>query len=129
MTIHNSVTPQSNAIFYIKLKDESVQFKPRKAYNHITTKQVLKIVTKGTPVTTNPNKDGDVNYQITNNNPDKPDTYGFLNYFTNGLDEDSDADEHAEAVEALVAELALVTLEDISTPMTAKQADKSINDL
>jgi hypothetical protein len=92
---------------------------------HITAKQVLKIVTKATVEVTAENNRNKVNFKLTGKNK----LLGFLNYYDNDLDDESEPNEVAEVVNELEAQLQAVTIDDISLPMTAGQADALLDDL
>ena len=65
------------------------------------------------------------NFKLTGKNK----LLGFLNYYDNDLDDESEPNEVAEVVNELEAQLQAVTIDDISLPMTAGQADALLDDL
>ena len=109
--------------FTIRLnKDDSVEFRPTSTFAHINPEQVLKIVTKATVDVTAENNSNKVNFKLTG----KDKLFGFLNYFENDLDDES---EEAEVVEDVTKALSKVKLGDITLPMTAGEADDLIDSL
>jgi len=127
MTIHTTKSRKSNttiaATFNIMLNDdESVQFNPTKTFAHVDIEQVLKIITKGKVEACEVNKKGYINYQVSDSNK----TLGFINFYANGLDEDSDIEDIDASVDNLIADLSLVKVENISMPMTSGEADDLI---
>ena len=112
--------------FTIRLnKDDSVEFRPTSTFAHINPEQVLKIVTKATVDVTAENNSNKVNFKLTG----KDKLFGFLNYFENDLDDESEDDEVAEVVEDVTKALSKVKLGDITLPMTAGEADDLIDSL
>jgi len=119
---------QSNntVTFNIALSDdESVQFNPTKTFAHVNTEQVLKIITAGELEACEPNQKGYINYKLTGNKK----TLGFINFYDNGLDEDSEEDEIQVTVDNLSSDISNVTLNDITLPMTADEADNMLENL
>ena len=119
-------TKNSAVKFTIALSDSNpIEFKPTGTFSHINTEQVLKIVTKGTVDVTAENNNNKVNFKLTGKNK----LLGFLNYYDNDLDDESEPEEVAEVVSELEAQLQAVTIDNISLPMTAGQADALLDDL
>jgi hypothetical protein len=133
MSIVKSTNRKANTIakFYISINDsDSVEFRPTSAFAHINTKQVLKIITKATPDVTAENNQGHVNFKLAISNKEGVvRNAGFINYWENDLDDESDSSEIKEELKSLKATLRKVKLNDISLPMTAGEADNMINDL
>jgi hypothetical protein len=102
--------------------DESIEFRPSSTFAHITAKQVLKIVTKATVEVTAENNRNKVNFKLTG----KEKLFGFLNYFDNDLDDDSEEDEVKAVCDEVTKTLKTVKIGDISLPLTSKQADDLI---
>jgi len=112
--------------FTIALSDSnSIEFRPTGTFSHINTEQVLKIVTKGDVDVTAENNNNKVNFKLTGKNK----LLGFLNYYDNDLDDESEPEEVAEVVEELETQLRAVTIDNISLPMTAGQADDLLDEL
>jgi len=122
----NKTATPINVTFSIQLaEDERVQFNPNKAFNHITTAQVLKIIQKADIETTNENSNGYVNFKLSNDTS----TFGFLNFYDNDLDDDSTDDERTDTITLLEHELSTVEVSDIRLPMNADEADSAIDNL
>jgi len=126
-TTTNSRKAKNNSTtkFSIALKDGSVEFRPTATFSHINTEQVLKIITKGDVDVTNENNNNKVNFKLTAKNK----LLGFLNYYENDLDNDSDTVEVQGVIDELTAELTSVTIDNITLPMTAGQADDLLDEL
>jgi hypothetical protein len=105
--------------------DETVQFNPTKTFAHVNTEQVLKIITSGELDACEPNQKGYINYKLTGNKK----TLGFINFYENGLDVDSDNEEIQITVANLNQDLSSVKLENITLPMTSGEADDMIANL
>jgi len=103
-------------------EDESVQFNPTKTFAHVNAEQVLKIITSGELDACEPNQKGYINYKLTGNKK----TLGFINFYENGLDAESDDEEIQLTVDNLKNDLSSVVLDNILLPMTAKEADDMI---
>ena len=112
--------------FSIRLnKDDTVEFRPTATFAHIDVAQVLKIITKADVDVTNENNNNKVNFKLTAKNK----LLGFLNYYENDLDNDSDTVEVQGVIDELTAELTSVTIDNITLPMTAGQADDLLDEL
>jgi len=112
--------------FSIRLSaDESVEFRPTGTFAHVTTEQVLKIITKADVDVTAENNNNKVNFKLTG----KDKLFGFLNYYDNDLDDESGTAEVKAIVKDVKAALSTVKLGDISLPMTAGEADDLIDEL
>jgi hypothetical protein len=112
--------------FSIRLnKDDSVEFRPTATFAHINTEQVLKIITKADVDVTSENNKNKVNFKLTA----KDKLVGFLNYFDNDLDDESDDADVQEVIEDVTVALSKVKISDISLPMTAGEADSLIDSL
>ena len=112
--------------FSIRLnEDETVEFRPTSTFASVNTDRVLKIITKGNVDVTAENNNNKVNFKLTGNNK----LLGFINYFDNDLDDESEQAEVAVYVDDLQTQLRAVTIEDISLPMTAGEADDFLDDL
>jgi len=112
--------------FSIRLnKDDTVEFRPTATFAHIDVAQVLKIITKADVDVTNENNNNKVNFKLTATNK----LMGFVNYFDNDLDNESDDVEISEVVAELQTALSTVKIGDITLPMTAGQADDLIDSL
>ena len=121
MCIRDSTTTK----FSIRLNEnESVEFRPTATFAHISAKQVLKIITLADIDVTAENNRNKVNFKLT-----KDKLFGFLNYFENDLDDESEDDEIKVVLDDIKAQLSTVKLADISLPMTAGEADKLIKSL
>jgi len=121
MTKNNPTTK-----FSIRLtEDESVEFRPTGTFAHVTTEQVLKIVTKADVDVTAENNKNKVNFKLTG----KDKLFGFLNYFDNDLSDNSESTEIKAVLKDVKSALSTVKLGDITLPMTAGQADDLIDDL
>jgi hypothetical protein len=79
---------------------------------------VLKIITKGDLRTTEANKQGYVNFVLGNGT----NQFGFLNFLTNSLNADSSEEAKTQELFKVEAQLAKVTLADISRPLTEVEA-------
>jgi hypothetical protein len=122
----NKTATPINITFSIALnEDERVQFNPNKAFNHITTAQVLKIIQKADIEVTRENSKGYVNFKLSTNTS----TFGFINFYENDLDDESTSEEQTEYVMALEKDLSTITVEDIALPMNADEADALIDNL
>ena len=55
--------------------------------------------------------------------------FGFVNYYDNDLDDESEQEEVDEVITELSAKFAKVKASDITLPMTAKEADSLIDTL
>jgi len=122
----NKTATPINVTFSIQLaEDERVQFNPNKAFNHITTAQVLKIIQKANIETTNENASGYVNFKLFSD--DK--TFGFLNYWANDLTDESSDEERTDAVTLLSHELSEITVDAIRAPISEDEADSAIDNL
>jgi len=121
------VTPKTTLTkFNIRLNDdESIEFRPTETFKHVTTKQVLKIIAKGDIGVTAENNRNKVNFKLTG----KDKLFGFVNYYDNDLDDESEQQEVDEVVTELSAKFAKVKASDITLPMTAKEADTLIDTL
>jgi hypothetical protein len=109
--------------FSIRLNaDESIEFRPTGTFAHISTDQVLKIISKADVDVTAENNRNKVNFKLTG----KDKLFGFLNYFDNELTDESDDDEIETVCEEVETILRKVKIGDISLPMTSKQADDLI---
>jgi len=120
-----SPTTKSNTTtkFSIRLNaDESVEFRPTGTFAHVSAEQVLKIVTKADVDVTAENNRNKVNFKLTG----KDKLFGFLNYFDNDLDDESETEEVEAVCEQVEAALKTVKIGDITLPMNAKQADDLI---
>ena len=125
-TSSNKTANNVNMTFNIALtKDESIQFNPNKAFNHITTAQVLTIIQKANIETTNENTSGHVNFKLFSD--DK--TFGFLNYWANDLTDESSDEERTDAVTLLSHELSEITVDAIRAPISEDEADSAIDNL
>ena len=112
--------------FSIRLNaDESVEFRPTGTFAHVSTEQVLKIITKADVDVTAENNNNKVNFKLTG----KDKLFGFLNYYDNDLDDESGKAEVKAIVKDVKTALSTVKLGDISLPMTAGEADDLIDDL
>ncbi len=112
--------------FSIRLnKDDSVEFRPTSTFAHINVEQVLKIIINADVDVTAENNSNKVNFKLTG----KDKLFGFLNYFDNDLDDESEDAEVAEVIEDVTKALSKVKLGDISLPMTAGEADTLIDSL
>jgi hypothetical protein len=112
--------------FSIRLnEDETVEFRPTGTFAHVTTEQVLKIVTKADVDVTAENNKNKVNFKLTG----KDKLFGFLNYFDNDLSDESVSTEVKAVLKDVKSALSTVELGDITLPMTAGQADDLINGL
>ena len=112
--------------FSIRLnEDETVEFRPTGTFAHVTTEQVLKIVTKADVDVTAENNKNKVNFKLTG----KDKLFGFLNYFDNDLSDESVSTEIKAVLKDVKSALSTVELGDITLPMTAGQADDLIDDL
>ena len=121
MTKNNPTTK-----FSIRLnEDETVEFRPTGTFAHVTTEQVLKIVTKADVDVTAENNKNKVNFKLTG----KDKLFGFLNYFDNDLSDESPSTEVKAVLKDVKSALSTVELGDITLPMTAGQADDLIDDL
>jgi len=121
MTKNNPTTK-----FSIRLnEDETVEFRPTGTFAHVTTEQVLKIVTKADVDVTAENNKNKVNFKLTG----KDKLFGFLNYFDNDLSDESVSTEVKAVLKDVKSALSTVELGDITLPMTAGQADDLIDDL
>ena len=121
MTKNNPTTK-----FSIRLnEDETVEFRPTGTFAHVTTEQVLKIVTKADVDVTAENNKNKVNFKLTG----KDKLFGFLNYFDNDLSDESVSTEVKAVLKDVKSALSTVELGDITLPMTAGQADDLINGL
>jgi hypothetical protein len=131
MGIVQSATPSRQAKntitkFTIALgKNNSVEFRPTQTFAKINTERVLKIITKGIVDVTAENNNNKVNFKLTGGTK----LLGFINYFDNDLDDESELAEVTEVVDELQAQLQAVTIGDISLPMTAGQADDFLDEL
>jgi len=131
MSIVQSATPSrktKNTVtkFTIALgKTNTVEFRPTSTFASVNTDRVLKIITKGNVDVTAENNNNKVNFKLTGNNK----LLGFINYFDNDLDDESEQAEVAVYVDDLQTQLRAVTIEDISLPMTAGEADDFLDDL
>jgi len=120
--------PRTNTTtrFSIALNDdESVEFRPTGTFAHVNAEQVFKIITTAEVDATNENNNNKVNFKLTGNNK----LLGFINYYDNDLDNESGEVEVQETVDSLKADLANVTIENITLPMTAGEADDLISNL
>ena len=121
-----SLNNKATVRFSIRLnKDDSVEFRPTATFAHINTKQVLKIIAKADVDITAENNNNKVNFKLTGQ--DK--LFGFLNYFDNDLDDESDDADVQEVIEDVTVALSKVKISDISLPMTAGEADNLIDSL
>ena len=112
--------------FSIRLNaDESVEFRPTGTFAHVSTEQVLKIITKADVDVTAENNNNKVNFKLTG----KDKLFGFLNYYDNDLDDESGTAEVKAIVKDVKTALSTVKLGDISLPMTAGEADDLIDEL
>ena len=122
----NGKTLNSPTKFSIRLNaDESVEFRPTGTFAHVSTEQVLKIITKADVDVTAENNNSKVNFKLTG----KDKLFGFLNYYDNDLDDESGTAEVKAIVKDVKTALSTVKLGDISLPMTAGEADDLIDDL
>ena len=74
---------------------------------------------------TNENNNNKVNFKLTATNK----LMGFVNYFDNDLDNESEANEISDVVAELQTALSTVKISDITLPMTAGEADDLIDSL
>jgi hypothetical protein len=112
--------------FSIRLnKDDSVEFRPTSTFAHINAEQVLKIIINADVDVTAENNSNKVNFKLTG----KDKLFGFLNYFDNDLDDESEDAEVATVIQDVSKALSKVKLGDISLPMTAGEADTLIDSL
>jgi hypothetical protein len=112
--------------FSIRLnKDSTVEFRPTTTFAHIDVAQVLKIITKADVDVTNENNNNKVNFKLTATNK----LMGFVNYFDNDLDNESEANEISDVVAELQTALSTVKISDITLPMPAGEADDLIDSL
>ena len=119
-------TNNSATRFSIALNDdESVEFRPTGTFAHVNAEQVFKIITTAEIDATSENNNNKVNFKLTGGNK----LLGFINYYDNDLDNESGDVEVQETVDNLKSELARVTIENISLPMTAGEADDLIANL
>ena len=119
-------TNNSAIRFSIALNDdESVEFRPTGTFAHVNAEQVFKIITTAEVDATSENNNNKVNFKLTGGNK----LLGFINYYDNDLDNESGDVEVQETVDNLKSELAGVTIENISLPMTAGEADDLIANL
>jgi hypothetical protein len=130
MSIVKSITSRkaknATAKFNIRLnEDESVEFRPAATFAHVDTAQVLKIITKATVDVTNENNNNKVNFKLTGSNK----LFGFLNYFDNDLDDESNTAEIKAVLKDVASALSTVKIGDITLPMTAGEADDLIDNL
>lgn len=125
-TSRNKTTAINNTKFNISIsEDERVEFNPNKAFAHITTEQVLKIITKADIEVTKENAKGYVNFKLSS---DKK-TFGFINFYANDLEDDSSEEHKTEVTLNLEKDLSSVKIADITTPMNAEEADSLIDNL
>ena len=120
--------PRSNTTtrFSIALNDDdSVEFRPTGTFAHVNAEQVFKIITTAEVDATSENNNNKVNFKLTGGNK----LLGFINYYDNDLDNESGEVEVQETVDSLKADLANVTIENITLPMTAGEADDLISNL
>ena len=118
-------TTNATTKFSIRLNEnESVEFRPTATFAHVSAKQVLKIITLADIDVTAENNRNKVNFKLT-----KDKLFGFLNYFENDLDDESEEDEIKVVLDDIKAQLSTVKLADISLPMTAGEADNLIKSL
>ena len=118
-------TTNTTTKFSIRLNEnESVEFRPTATFAHVSAKQVLKIITLADIDVTAENNRNKVNFKLT-----KDKLFGFLNYFENDLDDESEEDEIKVVLDDIKAQLSTVKLADISLPMTTGEADKLIKSL
>ena len=130
-TSSNKTATNANNTFSIALtEDERVQFNPNRAFNHITTAQVLKIIQKADIEATKENTNNYVNFKLSGLNA-KGDTmtFGFVNFYGNDLDNDSSEEHKTEVIMNLEKDLSNVKLDNISMPLTADEADNLIDNL
>ncbi len=130
MSIVKSITSRkaknTTAKFSIRLNDlESVEFRPTATFAHVDAEQVLKIITKATVDVTNENNNNKVNFKLTGSNK----LFGFLNYFENDLDDESNIAEIKAVLKDVASALSTVKIGDITLPMTAGEADDLIDNL
>ena len=119
-------TNNSAIRFSIALNDdESVEFRPTGTFAHVNAEQVFKIITTAEVDATSENNNNKVNFKLTGGNK----LLGFINYYDNDLDNESGEVEVQETVDSLKADLANVTIENITLPMTAGEADDLIANL
>jgi Na+-translocating ferredoxin:NAD+ oxidoreductase RnfC subunit len=125
-TSSNKTATNNNMTFSIALtEDESVQFNPNKAFNHITTAQVLKIIQKADIEATKENSKGYVNFKLSSDSK----TFGFVNFYANDLDNESSDESKTVVVMNLEKDLSNVKLDNISMPLTSDEADTLIDNL
>ena len=120
-TATSTKTYNNDKVIYIRIdgQDKSAQFKPSKAFENIVSNEdVLKIITKGDLRTTEANKQGYVNFVLGNGT----NQFGFLNFLTNSLNADSSEEAKTQELFKVEAQLAKVTLADISRPLTEDEA-------
>ena len=116
-------TKNSAVKFTIALSDSNtIEFRPTGTFAHISTEQVLKIISKASVDVTAENNRNKVNFKLTG----KDKLFGFLNYFDNELTDESDDDEIEAVCQEVETALRKVKIADITLPMTAKQADDLI---
>ena len=73
----------------------------------------------------NENNNNKVNFKLTGSNK----LFGFLNYFENDLDDESDTAEIKAVLKDVASGLSTVKIGDITLPMTAGEADDLIDNL
>jgi|TARA_R110002167_G_C12661938_1_gene650000 hypothetical protein len=123
---NNQSTTNKPTKFKIRISDdESVEFRPTATFAHVTSKQVLKIIAGASVDVTAENNRNKVNFKLVG----KENLFGFVNYFDNDLDDESEKTEVDTVIADLQARLRDVKISDITSPLTEDQADKLISGL
>jgi|TARA_R110002167_G_scaffold16450_1_gene64310 hypothetical protein len=110
-------------------KDDNVEFRPTATFQHVTTEQVLKIISKGSIDVTAENNAGKVNFKVLISSGTAVKNAGFINYYDNDLDDDSLESEIKAVCDSLSKSLSAIKIDAIALPMTKSEADDLIDNL
>ena len=110
--------------------DQTVEFRPTATFAHIDAAKVMKVIAKAQPDVTAENKQGQVNFKFSiKGKTGVIKNVGFVNYYDNDLDDESEESEVNVVLQELQTTLRKVKIGDISLPLTASQADDMLDNL
>jgi len=125
---NSNKAPSNVTKFTVRLDDSnSLEFRPTVTFAHIEAAQVLKIILNAEVATTAENNRGKVNFKL--QLPTKSGALknaAFINYFDNDLTDESTDKEVNVVIADVKTALSTVTIDDITLPMTANEADDLI---
>lgn len=121
----------NRSVYHVNLTGtEQIYFILTRAFSHATPEQVLNVLQKAEIQVTKENQRGEVNFRFIGRDSDgKPHTVGFVNYFDNDLDDDSDEAEQKAVIEDLSAAVAKLTVDSIVKPLDQEEANDVMENL